>query len=235
MNAAGAATPIMLQHISSSTNPAGNGIPGHTFVFRTETLPPNTVAVMGVSAPASTIVTISDTLAGSWSSALCAASGGNVNASLFVEALGATGGTDTITINVGSTGTQPVQFDVTFWRNIDTSSPANGALCKGNIQPTSGAVISPGSFMPTTNNDANGGNVIWNYTPICSLVAGSNASSFTAASGFTLLNGDSIWEANGFPEASQYSVQTTSAPVTPSITATGRAPRATASTRHRLR
>jgi hypothetical protein len=221
VNAAGAATPIMLQHISSSTNPAGNGIAGHTFVFKTETLPPNTVAVMGVSAPASLTVTIGDVLAGSWSSALCTASGGSVNASLFVQPLGPTGGADTITINVGATGTQPVQFDITFWGNIDASSPANGSLCKGNIQPTTGGTISPGSFTPTTSNDANGGNVIWNYTPLCSLVASSNASSWTAGSGFTLLNGDSIWEVNGFPEASQYYVQTTSASVTPSITATG--------------
>jgi hypothetical protein len=222
VNAAGAATPIMFQHISSSTDPAGNGISGHIFVFRTETLPPNTVAVMGVSAPASITVTISDTLAGPWSSHLCTASGGNVNASVFVQPLGAAGGADTITINVGATATQPVQFDITFWENINVSSPANGFLCKGNIQPTSAGVISPGSFTPTTNNDANGGNVIWNYTPICSLVASSNASSWMAASGFTLLNGDIIWATdNGFPEASQYSVQTTSAAVTPSITAMG--------------
>ena len=221
---AGAATPIMFQHIASSTNPAGDGISGHAFVFRTEDLPPNTVAVMGVSAPASITVTISDTLAGSWSSAICTASGGTgeVKASVFVQPLGAAGGTDTITINVGSANTQPVQFDITFWENIETSSPANGSLCKGSITPTSGGVINPGSFTPTNNNDAAGGNVIWNYTPICSLVASSNASSWTAASGFTLLNGDSIWANNiGFPEASQYFVQTTAASVTPSITATG--------------
>ncbi|HEV2216026.1 MAG TPA: hypothetical protein VGV88_00500 [Candidatus Dormibacteraeota bacterium] len=223
VNPASAATPIMFQHISSSTNPAGDGIPGHSFVFRTETLPPNTVAVMGVSAPAGITVTISDTLAGSWPAAICTASGGtgNAQASVFVQALGATGGTDTITINVGPNNIQPVQFDITFWENINTSSPANGSLCTGKIALASG-VVSPGSFTPTTNNDANGGNVIWNYTPICSLVASSNPSSWTAASGFTLLNGDIIWTNNiGFPEASQYYVQTTSASVTPSITATG--------------
>ena len=222
VTAVGAATPIMFQHISSSTNPAGNGISGRAFVFRTETLPANTVAVMGVSAPASTTVTINDTLVGSWSPALCSASGGSVNASVFVQSLGKAGGVDAITINVGSTNTQPVQFDITFWENIDTASPANGSWCKGNVTPASGGVINPGSFTPTTNNDANGGNVIWNYTPICSLVAGSNPSSWIPAGSFTLLNGDVIWATNnGFPEASQYYVQTTSASVTPSITAIG--------------
>jgi len=224
VTAAGAATPIMFQHISSSTNPEGNGIPGHAFVFHTEALPPNTVAVMGVSAPSNVTVTISDTLAGAWSAALCTASGGsgNANASLFVQALGASGGTDTITINVGSANIQPVQFDITFWQNISTSAPANGSLCSGNVMPTSGGVVSPGSFTPTTNNDSNGGNVIWNYTPICTTYAGSNPSSWTPASGFTLLNGDIIWATkNGFPEASQYYLQTASASVTPSFTATG--------------
>jgi hypothetical protein len=223
VNAAGAATPIMFQHIASSTDPTGNGISGHTFVFSTETLPANTVAVMGVSAPASITVTVSDTLVGSWSAALCTASGGSGNekASVFVQTLG-TGGADTITIDVGSSSTQPVQFDITFWENIDTSTPANGSLCTGNITPASGGVINPGSFTPTTDNDANGGNVIWNYTPICSLLASSNPSSWSASSGFTLLNGDIIWATDdGFPEASQYYVQTTSASVTPAITATG--------------
>jgi hypothetical protein len=222
VNAVGAATPIMFQHIASSANPAGDGISGHAFVFRTEKLPANTVAVMGVSAPSNITVSISDTLAGSWSAAQCVATGGGVNSAVFVQALGAAGGTDTITINVGSANIQPVQFDVTFWQNINTSSPANGSHCAGSLSPAGGGLISPGSFTPTTNNDASGGNVIWNYTPICSLVAGSNPSSWAAASGFTLLNGDIIWANNiGFPEASQYYVQTTSAAVTPSITATG--------------
>ncbi|HEV2216024.1 MAG TPA: immunoglobulin domain-containing protein [Candidatus Dormibacteraeota bacterium] len=220
----GSGAPIMFQHIASSTNPAGNGIGGHTFTFHTESLPANTVAVMGVSALASINVTISDTLVGSWSAALCNASGGtgNTKASVFVQSLGATGGADTITINVGSSDTQPVQFDITFWENISTTSPANGSLCQGNIKPGSGGSISPGSFTPTTNNDTSGGNVIWNYTPICSATAGGNPTKWVPASGFSLLNGDIIWTNDqGFPEASQYYLQAAQASVTPSITATG--------------
>ncbi len=224
VTAAGAATPIMFQHIASSENPTGNGIPGHGFTFYTESLPPNTVAVMGVSAPAGINVTVSDTLVGgSWSSAACSAGGGanNTKAWVFVQPLKA-GGADTITINVGSSDTQPVQFDITFWENISTTSPANGFLCTGNIMPGSGGSISPGSFTPTTKNDANGGNVIWNYTPICSENAGGNPTRWVPASGFSLLNGDIIWtNKQGFPQASQYFVQETQASVTPSITATG--------------
>ena len=179
---------------------------------------------MGVSAPANVTVTISDTRVGAWSSALCSASGGagNAKAWVFVQPLGAAGGADTITINVGSSNIQPVQFDVTFWQNINTASPANGALCTGNITAGAGGSINPGSFTPTTNNDSNGGNVIWNYTPICTGYASSNPTKWVAASGFTLLNADIIWTNNqGFPEASQYHVQPTQGAVTPSITATG--------------
>jgi hypothetical protein len=214
----------MFQHIASSTDPTGNGIPGHAFTFHTESLPANTVAVMGVSAPVGVTVAISDTLVGSWSSEVCSASGGtgNVTAWVFVQPLGATGGPDTITINVGSSNIQPVQFDITFWQNINTSTPTNGSLCVGNIMPGSGGSISPGSFTPATNNDSNGGNVIWNYTPICTGYASSNPTKWAPASGFSLLNGDIIWAGGyGFPEASQYQIQSTQGSVTPSITATG--------------
>ena len=222
VTAAGAATPIMFQHIASSTDPTGSGIPGHAFVFNTETLPANTVAVMGVSAQAAVTVTISDTLTGAWSAPTCSASGSNnVNASVFVQPLGATGGADTITINVGATDTQPVQFDITFWENINTAAPVNGSQCSGNITPTSGGVISPGSFTPT-NNDANGGNVIWNYTPLANGFSHTSVTGYTPATSFQLLNGGAVlWPATGFPQASQYYLQTTAAAVTPSITAAG--------------
>jgi len=214
----------MFQHIASSTNPAGNGISGRAFVFHTESLPPNTVAVMGISAPAGNTIAVSDTLAGSWSGAICKTSGGagNAEAWVFVQPLGSAGGPDTITIGVGASNTQPVQFDITFWQNINTSSPVNGSLCTGNITPDSAGAISPGSFTPTTNNDASGGNVIWNYTPICSDYASGNPTRWVPANGFSLLNGEIIWANDqGFPQAAQYYVQTTQASVTPSITATG--------------
>ncbi len=179
---------------------------------------------MGVSAPSNVTVSISDTLAGSWSAALCGGSGGagNTTAWVFVQSLGANGGADSITIDVGPSDTQPVQFDVTFWQNLNTSAPANGSLCTGNINPGAGGTVSPGSFTPTADNNSNGGNVIWNYTPICTGYAASNPTSWVPASGFSLLNGDIVWANDqGFPEASQYYIQSTQASVTPSITASG--------------
>jgi len=214
---------IMFQHIASSTNPVGIGISGRNFAFNTESLPANTVAVLGVTAPVGKTVTISDTLVGSWSANVCGASGGsgNFEAWVFVQPLGATGGTDTITINVGSSNTLPVQFDLTLWENINTTSPVNGHLCTGAITPASGGVVGPGSFTPT-NNNSNGGNVVWNYTALAGAQGAKNPTSWVPATNFSLLNGDIIWTTNqGFPEASQYYTQATAASVTPSITATG--------------
>jgi hypothetical protein len=222
----GTGSPILFQHIASSTDPVGSGIPGHAFVFHTESLPANTVAVMGVSAPSGKAVSISDSLVGGWSGAVCTVDvgAGSQKSWLFVQSLGSTGGSDTITIGVGSANTQPVQFDITFYENINTSSPTNGFLCPSSpITPTSAGVISPGSFTPTTNNNANGGNVIWNYTPLgCGGYSNTSVTGWTAGSSFNLLNGGGVlWPINGYPQASQAYVQTTQGSVTPSITAAG--------------
>jgi hypothetical protein len=221
----GAASPILFQHIATSTNPNGSGETGRAFVIHTESLPANTVAVLAVTAPNSITPTVSDTLAGSWSAGQCNAPGGtgNVKATIFVEALGATGGVDTITVAVGSTNVQPVQFDVSFFENINTTTPVNSSKCSTTpITPTSGGVITSASFTPS-NNNANGGTVIWHYTALGNAgVSATTTTGWTAGSSFTLLNGGSVWwPAGGFPQASQYFVQTTAAAIAPAITAVG--------------
>jgi len=218
----GPPAPVLFQHLAFSTNPAGIGVAGHNYVFATEPLPPNTVAVMAVTALHGKTITVSDTLAGTWSAAVCTADAGtnNYKTELFVEPLGATGGADTITVGVGTSNTNPVTYTVSFFENINTSAPTGGSLCVDNISPNSSGLVSPGSFTPT-NNNANGGNVIWNYNGIAGNAIG-NASNWTPASGFSLLNGDVLWTSDqGFAQASQYELQTTAASVTPSITATG--------------
>lgn len=222
ISSGGVPSPVLFQHIAQSTNPTGLGIGGRAFKINTESLPAKTVAVLAITAPHGTTFTISDTLAGTWAAAQCSADAGvgNYITAVFVQYLGATGGVDTVTLGVGTTNILPVQFDMTFWENINTTTPAGGHLCTANITPTAGAVISPGSFTPT-NNNANGGNVIWNNNALCG-AAGGNPTGWTAATNFSLLNGDIIWTgAQGFPDATQYWTQTTAASVTPSITSTG--------------
>jgi hypothetical protein len=216
-------SPIVFQHIGSSTNPVGVGVSGSTFVLQIEPLPANTVAVMEVTVPHGTSVSISDTLAGTWSGAVCTADAGSGNyaASVFVQPLGASGGAETITIHASNA--QPVQAEYTFFQNVNTTSPVSGHLCTASLSANSSGLINPGSFTPT-NNDANGGNVIWNATTLAD-AANSNTSSWAPASGFTLLDGDIAWITDqGFPKAAQYEVQSTAASVTPSITGTGENP-----------
>lgn len=226
----GPGTPLMFQHIATSTNPAGNGITGRTFIIQlgnsSDSIPAKSTAVVGVTALSSiATVSISDTLVGAWSAAACTSTGGagNFKMWVFVQPLGSSSGADTITINTGATSTQPVQVVSTVYQNLATTSPADGCLSStsGGIQANSSGLIAPGSFTPTTNNNANGGHVIWNYVAICGN-AGSNSSKWVPASGYTLLSGEVIWVNNqGFPDAVQQSVQTTNASTTPSITATG--------------
>lgn len=220
-----AVSPVLFQHIAESANPAGIGVAGHAFVLHTEPLPANTVAVMAVTAPHGTAVSISDTVFGTWSKAVCTADAGTGNylTAVFVQYLGATGGADTITVGVGSTSILPVSYDLTFWGNINPIAPVSGSLCTANITPATGGNISPGSFTPA-NNDRQGGNVIWNYNGIA-FAASFNPTGWTPGSGFTLLNGDILWTANnGYPTSSQYEVQTTQASVTPQINGGGEGP-----------
>ena len=44
----GTASPIMLEHMASSTNPPGNGITGHAFKIQVDTVPTSTVIVVAV-------------------------------------------------------------------------------------------------------------------------------------------------------------------------------------------
>ena len=43
--------------------------------------------------------------------------------------------------------------------SLVVSSPVNGVKCTASVTPNASAVIDPGSFTPTTNNDQNGGDV----------------------------------------------------------------------------
>ena len=83
-----------------------------------------------------------------------------------------------------------------------------------------GASLTSGSFTPG-NNNANGGNLIWSYFAIACGASG-NPSSFVPGASFSLLDADIAWNTRqGFPHASEYSVQTTTAAINPGMTAIG--------------
>ena len=226
--AGGVGQPVLIQHVSSTSNPfPGNGISGNNFKIP---LPNPVLAgdalVLAISYPNGVTPTITDNLGDTWpSSAACTANNGsgNIVSAIYVlpnSKAGTASRPGTITIGFGS-AVQPFQYTISEFNNIATSSPVNGCKQATGLSPNaSTAVIDPGSFTPTTNNNANGGDVIWNYTAVAATSSGS-PTKWTSASGFTLLDGDINSTYPGFPHASQWYVQATQAAVDPKITSTG--------------
>ena len=99
-----------------------------------------------------------------------------------------------------------------------TAAPVSGTSRSSGRQPA----LSAGSFTPA-NNDANGGNLILVLLRrrIGATAFGTQASRFTAGPGATLLDADiaAPTGAPPFPHASQYQLQPTAGPVTPSMSA----------------
>lgn len=214
-----AGAPTLIQHVASSANPIGLGISGNNFKIP---LPNNVGAgnalVLGITYPHGASPTVTDSNGNNWPSAAAvsadAGAGGYV-ASAFVLA-NAKAGRTVIAVSFSS-AVIPFNYTVSEFSNIASVSPVNGSSASAG-KP--GSAVSTGSMTPG-NNDANGGNLIWNYYAISENATG-NPSSWVAGPGFTLLDADIAWTTRqGFPHASQYSVQTTAAAVNPSITTTG--------------
>jgi hypothetical protein len=214
--------PVLIQHVASSANPVGVGIPGSNYKIP---LPNPVLAgdalVLGITYPHGGRATITDTLGQTWPAASITEDGGSGNnvTNIFVLC-GSAGGNETIT--VGGTGNSlPFQYTASEFNKVATAGCVDGTVGGSNLSPSGSAVISPGSFTPTINNDANGGHIIWSYTAV-SGGANGNPTSWSAAGGFSLLDADIAWiNKQGFPHASQWYVQTKDASVSPTITSTG--------------
>jgi hypothetical protein len=217
---AAVATPTLVQHVSSSTNPVGVGIPGNDFKF---TLPNRVGAgnclILGMSYAWSSTrtVSVSDDNGNSWPAAPAATTndGGTLISSIFVLP-NAHAGVTTITVTFDD-DLLPFQYTISEFYNVATASPVNGkSASSATVSPN----LSSGTFTPTTNNDASGGNLIWSY--FCDLGGGTGnwTTTFAAGANFTLLDADIAWHQQGLPHASQYTVQTTQAAINPGMTAT---------------
>ncbi len=218
----GSGSPVLIQHVASSANPVGLGNPGNNFKIP---LPNPVLAgdalVLAITYPHGSTPTVSDSLGQSWPAAAITKDGGSGNyASQIYVLCGSAGGTDTITVGLGSS-TLPFEYTVSEFNNVATTGCVDGSVGGANLSPGGSAMISPGTFTPATNNDANGGHIIWSYTAISANASG-NPTAWSAGTGFTLLDGDIAWfDKQGFPHASQWDLQTTNAAVTPSIASTG--------------
>lgn len=218
----GPASPLLIQHVASSANPLGLGIPGNNFRIPL----PNSVLegdalVLAITFPHGGTSAISDTLGQRWPAAAVTEDGGSGNYVTQIYVLcGSAAGTETIQVNLTQSGL-PFEYTVSEFNNVATSGCVDGTAGGSNLSASSSGVINPGSFTPRTNNDAKGGHIVWNYDAISSIANG-NPSMWVPATGFTLLDGDIAWtNRQGFPHASQWYVQTANAAVSPSITATG--------------
>jgi hypothetical protein len=216
------ATPLLIQHVASSANPVGVGIPGNNYKIP---LPNPVLAgdalVLAITYPHANTSTLSDTLGQTWPAASITEDGGSGNnvTQIFVLC-GSAGGNETITVGL-TTSSLPFEYTVSEFSNVASSGCVDGVVGGANLSPNGSAVINPGTFTPTINNDANGGHIIWNYTAISSGANG-NPTLWSPATGFALLDGDIAWiNKQGFPHASQWYLQATDAAVTPSITSTG--------------
>ncbi|HUB12752.1 MAG TPA: hypothetical protein VMB34_12405 [Acetobacteraceae bacterium] len=214
--------PVLIQHVTSSANPVGLGISGNNYkIPMPNPVLANDALVLGITYPHGETISISDTLGQTWPAAAITEDGGagNYVTRIYVRC-GSAGGNETITVGMNSSSL-PFEYTVSEFNNVATAGCVDGTGGGANLAPNGSAVISPGSFTPATNNNANGGHIIWNYNAIAMNASG-NPTSWVPATNFTLLDADIAWINNqGFPHASQWYIQTTNASVTPTITTTG--------------
>ena len=216
------AGPVLIQHVASSANPIGVGIPGNQYKIP---LPNPVLAgdalVLAITYPHGEAITISDSLRQTWPAASITEDGGSGNYVTKIYVLcGSAAGSETITVGSASSSL-PFEYTVSEFDSIATSKCVDGAVGGANLSPNGSAVINPGSFTPATNNNANGGHIIWSYTAL-SGGAGGNPTLWGPQKNFTLLDGDIAWTSDqGFPHASQWYIQTANASVNPSICSSG--------------
>jgi len=222
---ASTATPTLVQHVSSSTDPEAFAETGNAYVF---TLPNKVLAgnclILGISVrwSATRTVAITDNNGNAWPSspAVTTSDGANSISSIYVLP-NANAGTTTITVTFDGGGAVRVkgfQYTISEFYNVATVSPVNGT---SKSSTTAAPNLASGSFTPG-NNDANGGNLIWSYFSDNVGTSPTRVTNFAAVGGFALLDADIAWDRSaGFFHASEYFVQATSAPVNPGMTAAG--------------
>ena len=212
-------TPTLVQHVASSANPVGIGIPGNAFRIPL----PNPVGagnalILGLSYPWGASVVITDSTGNPWPASPAVSAdpdAGGYTATIWVLP-NARAGATTLTVTLGGP-VIPFQYTLSEFTHVATVSPVTGT--SATAQQTGGSPAT-GSFVPGDNDD-NGGHLIWSYFAIA-WPAGGNPSRFSPGPGFTLLDADIAWTTlQGFPHASEYLVQRASSPINPGITPEG--------------
>jgi hypothetical protein len=198
--------------------------PGNSFVYtipdKLGTLAGNGLLI-GIAYPSGNTLTITDDQSNSWPAPLVTSDGGAGNSKIEVYRLTtATTGTKKITLTF-SAAVQPVKLWVTELFNVTGTLNSTSAWHAENVNASD--IVSPGAQTPT-NNDANGGNLIFSFACANSLIGTKSPAKFIAAPGYTLNDGDIAYiQGQGFPTASQFFLQATSAATTPEFLVQGTA------------
>jgi hypothetical protein len=207
-----------VQHLGSHLND-NNGISGNGFKF---TLPNPVLAgnalILGISyvySPSRTVM-IADTSGDTWPApAITTTDSANLAQQIYVLP-SARAGTHTITITFDAP-LQPFQYSISEFRNIATSAPVDGTQGMPSVLAPN---VSAGSFTPATNNDLNGGHLIWNYCisqDKIGTLAVNRASNIAPTGGALLLDANN---SSTIPSTTSYYIQTARAAINPGFTIT---------------
>jgi hypothetical protein len=215
----GGMTAVLIQHIASSTNPAGNGISGNNFKIPLQPTLAGDCLVLGISYQHGQTITIRDNKSETWPAAAADADAGSGNQVAAVYVMpNVAAGVNQLTVSA-NTVMHPFAYRLSEFNNCAASSPVNGTNAVANIQAT--PAIDPGNFTPTSNNNASGGNIIWTYVSLATGYSAGKVTIWGSGTNFTPLDGDIAWGVQGFPQASQWYVQASQAAVDPVMTSTG--------------
>lgn len=205
----------IVQSVSTAANAVISTAAGNNFRIP---LPNATLSgnglVLAVSYPTANTPSISDDGGNTWPASGAAgtvtADAGDQVLQMFRLASAATG-TKVITVNFGSTVVQPVK--IWIWEVFNITGTVNGTVEAAGVNSL--GIVSPGSFTPT-NNNANGGNLIFAVACIANGTSSTNPNLIQPESNYTLTDGDIFWTGTqGNPSASQVFLQATSAATTP--------------------
>ena len=207
--------PALVQNLSTYTNRDGEA--GNDFIVNlpTPTLANNCLilALTNAYSPTRTIL-VSDDKSNTWTAGPHVDFVANNETTTIFFALGVAGGSQKITIHFDAS-IYDVHATVSEWTNIATAAAANGSSGASDVA----SPVSAGSFTPG-NNDANGGNLIYQHAIAIPGVGAlgnltSTVSGVTAGAGFTLASAN-----RQLASISQYTIQTTAAAINPTLTVT---------------
>lgn len=213
-----AAVPTLIQHVGSTVND-NNGISGNGFVFSL----PNVVGtgnclILGISFPfsAGRTVSVVDSTGNTWTQAGSQVTDSTNMAQRIYVCPNASAALHTVTVTFDTT-LRPFEYQISEFQNIATTSPVDGTHGTASVASPN---VSAGSYTPTTNNDANGGHLIWTFTRSNDTVGtiNANAASAIAPTGSQLLlSADNTCT---IPGACSYYVQATNGAINPGFTIT---------------